>query len=230
MENYTKFIIPALIFLGIGLIILIGTYFSSKNRILRQLKKMRRKPIYSVRDREYVKIIGKAKHAGEPLIAPLSKRKCVYYDVKVEQKGDKSWHIIIDDILFQDFYIQEGSDHAIIQLNKTRKKQKLIHLVTDHTLHSGTFKEIPREFESYLKKHGKKSKGFLGFNKTLRYTERIIELDEEIAAMGIGKWTTIDTPIDGYSDSRILSLAGTEKQKLLITDEPKGLIRVKRKL
>lgn len=64
----------------------------------------------------------------------------------------------------------------------------------------------------------------------MRYTERIIAVDEEIAVMGIGKWTTIDTPIDGYSDSRVLTLSGNSKQRLLITDEPKAMKRVERKL
>jgi hypothetical protein len=136
----------------------------------------------------------------------------------------------VDDVQFQDFFLQAGTESAVIHLNARRKHEKRIHLVADHAFSSGFLNNLDEEVEPYLRQYGKSSKGALGFNKTMRFTERIIEVDEEIAAMGIGKWTTIDTPIDGYSDSRILSLTGTEKQKLLITDEPKAMERVKRKL
>jgi hypothetical protein len=48
--------------------------------------------------------------------------------------------------------------------------------------------------------------------------------------MGIGKWITVDKPIDSYSGTRVLALSGSKKQKLLITDEPKAMERVNRKL
>ncbi|WP_430411307.1 hypothetical protein [Kordia sp.] len=228
--DISEFIIPILFVGGIGTLIIVGIFFSTKNRILRELKKVRRKQIQSVRENEYVKIVGKAKHAGEPLIAPLSKRECVYYDVKVEEKRGKHWKIIIDDVKFQDFFINTGTENAIINLKRQLPATKRIYLVTDHSLNSGVFKNIDPEIEQYLKENGNKSTGFLGMNKSLRYKESIIELDEEIAVMGIGKWQTIDTPIDGYSDSRVLTLNGSKKQKLLVTDVPKAMKRVKRKL
>ncbi|EDP96571.1 hypothetical protein U8527_21615 [Kordia algicida OT-1] len=228
--DYFEFIIPALFVLGVGAFIFVAIYFSIKNKILRELKKVRRKNIQSVRENEYVKIVGKAKYAGEPLIAPLSKRKCVYYDVKVKEKRGKHWRNIINDVQFQDFFIQTGTDSAIIHLNTRRGFEKRVHLVADHAFSSGFLNTVDEEVERYLGQYGKNSKGAFGFNRTMRYTERIIEVDEEIAVMGIGKWSTIDTPIDGYSDSRILTLSGNSKQRLLITDEPKALERVKRKL
>jgi hypothetical protein len=229
MES-TEFIIPALFVVGVATLIFLGIYFSSKHKILRELKKIRRKEIHSVRENEYVKIIGKAKHAGNPLIAPLSKRKCVYYNVQVEEKSGKHWRNIINDVQFQDFFVQAGTESAILNLRVQRDNTKRIHLVTDHSLNSGVFKNIDPEIERYLQQNGNKSSGFLGMNKTLRYKESIIELDEEIAVMGIGKWKTIDTPMDSYSDGRILTLIGSKEQKLLVTDEPKAMKRVKRRL
>lgn len=229
-NDISAYMIPALIIIGVAVIIIIGIYFSAKHKILRELKKMRRKAIHSVRENEYVKIVGKAKHAGEPLIAPLSKRKCVYFDVKVEEKRGKHWRVIIDDIAFQDFFISTGTESAILNVRVQRDNTKRIHLVTDHSLSSGFFKEPDADVKRYLELKGNKPTGFFGMNKTLRYKESIIELNEEIAVMGIGKWQTIDTPVDGYSDSRVLTLTGTKEQKLLITDEPKAMERVKRKL
>ena len=228
--EFEELIIPSIFIVGIATLIFVGFYFSAKQRILRQLKEIRRKQIHSVRENEYVKIVGKAKHAGEPLIAPLSKRKCVYYDVKVQEKRGKHWNVIIDDVAYQDFFINTGTESAILNLRVQRDNTKRIHLVTDHSLNSGVFKEPDAEIKRYLELNGNKSTGFFGMNKSLRYTESVIELDEEIAVMGIGKWKTIDTPVDGYSDSRVLTLTGTPKQRLLITDEPKALKRVDKRL
>ncbi|MGH1387504.1 hypothetical protein [Kordia sp.] len=226
----TQFIIFGLIITFILTVVILSLYFSPKNIVLREVKKIRRKPIHSVRKNEYAKVIGKAKSADKPLVAPLSKRKCVYYDVKIKEKRGKHWRTIVDDVQFQDFFLQAGTENAVIHLNTRRKSEKRIHLVADHAISSGFLNNLDEEAAHYLKQYGKNSTTTFGFNKTLRFTERIIEVDEEIAVIGIGKWTTIDTPIDGYSDSRVLALTGTEKQKLLITDEPKAMERVKRKL
>ncbi|MBC8757317.1 hypothetical protein H2O64_21795 [Kordia sp. YSTF-M3] len=228
--DISAYIIPALIIVGFAILIFVGFYFSAKSRILRELKKVRRKAIHSARENEYVKIVGKAKHAGEPLIAPLSNRKCVYYAVKVEEQSGKHWKTIIDDVVFQDFFISTGTESAILNLKVQKDNTKRIYLVTDHSINSGFFKKPDAEIERYLQLKGNKSTGFFGMNKTLRYKESVIELNEEIAVMGIAKWQTIDTPVDGYSDSRVLTLTGSKEQKLLVTDEPKAMKRVKRKL
>ncbi|WP_046757877.1 hypothetical protein [Kordia jejudonensis] len=228
--DFSEFLVPGLIIIGVAVLIFTGIYFSDKYRILRELKKVRRKQIGSARENEYVKIVGKAKHAGQPLIAPLSKRECVYYDVKIEEKRGKHWRTIVDDVRYYDFFISTGTEHAIVHIQKQVPNSKRIYLVTDHSSSSGTFKKTTPEIERYLASHGKKSTGFLGMNRTLRYKESIIELDEEIAVMGIGKWKTVDIPSDGYSDSRILTLTGTKEQKLLVTDAPKAMKRVDRRL
>lgn len=214
----------------VGIVIFVSIYFSDRNRILRALKKVRRKPIHSVRNNEYVKIIGKAKHAGEPLIAPLSGRKCVYYHVVVEKKSGKHWRRIINDIHYEDFFINDGNEMAILQLRAQTDTSRRIHLVTDHKANSDAFNSADENLERYLKEHGQSSTGVFGFNKTIKYRESIIELNESIAVMGIGKWKEIDVPVDGYSSSRVLTLTGTKEQKLLVTDEPKALVRVARKL
>ena len=56
----------------------------------------------------------------------------------------------------------------------------------------------------------------------MRYSEGVIELNEPIAVKGIARWEILNEPIKGYSYSK--------KEKLLITDEPKALLRVENKL
>jgi hypothetical protein len=220
------FLIPVFMFSTIILIGLLSYYFSKKNRMLREFKKTRKKSINSIKRNEYAKIIGKAKHVGEPLVAPLSGRKCVYYHVVVEVKGDKSWRKIIDDVKSQDFFISAASEMAIVKTSNLRADSKYIHLVKDFSKNSGFRKDAPENLEAYLKKHGKKSTGLFGVNKQMRYREGVIEIDENIAVKGMAEWESLNEPINGYSYSKILTLTGTKKQKLLVTDEPKALLRV----
>lgn len=225
-----ELLIPIAIVVVVITVIVIAHYFSKKNRILRELKKTRRKAINSIRENEYVKIIGKAKYVKEPLVAPLSGRKCIYYQVIVEQKADKSWRTIIDDVKFQDFFVQTNTEMAIVKVSDLANSSKQVHLVKDFKESSGFLKDPTIKFDNYLEKHGKKSLSFLGLNKSMRYKEGIIALDEDIAVKGIANWKALNQTIEGYSYSRILTLSGNEKEKLLITDEPEALLRVKKRL
>lgn len=237
MEDISSFfkensnaVIPILMFSAVIIIGIISYYFSNKKIMLREFQKSRKKLINRIRENEYAKIIGKAKHVNQPLIAPLSGRQCVYYHVVVEIKGDKSWRKIIDDEKHQDFFIESNSEMAIVKISLVEKSMKRFYLVKDYKEKSGFRNDAPEKLEAYLKYHNKKSTGILGFNKTIRYTEGVIELNEPIAVKGIAKWKTLNEPIEGYSYSKILTLTGAKKEKLLITDEPKALSKVNDRL
>lgn len=223
-------IIPILFIAAIVMMIVFGYFFSDKQRILRELKKSRRKQINQVRENEYAKVIGKAKYVDEPLIAPLSGRKCVYYKVHVERKGDKSWHTVVKETKAQDFFLETNTELAIVKANFEVDKNKRVYLEEDHKRNSGFLNDANHKLNDYLAKHNKSSTGFLGFNKTLRYKEGIIALNETIAVKGIAKWKALNEPVEGYSYSRILTFEGDPKQKLLISDTPKALEKVSRKL
>jgi hypothetical protein len=225
-------IIPILIGTAFILFIVFGYYYNDKQQILRELKKSRRKTISQVREREYAKVVGKAKHVSEPLIAPISGRPCVYYEVLVEKYRDDSWDSVIEDSKSQDFFIENNSELAIVKaaLEEDAEDFRRVHLVKDHERGSGFMNNASHKLEAYLAQHNKSSTGFLGFNKTLRYKEGIIALNETVAVKGIAKWKALNEPVDGYSYSRILTFEGSAEQKLLITDEPKAMKKVSRKL
>lgn len=223
-------IIPILFITAIVMMIVFGYYFSDKQRILRELKKSRRKPISQVRENEYAKVIGKAKHVDEPLIAPISGRPCVYYKVHVERKGDKSWHTVVRETKSQDFFLESNTELAIVKANFEVEKNKRVYLEEDHKRNSGFMNDASHKLNAYLAQHNKSSTGFFGFNKTLRYKEGIIALNETVAVKGVAKWKALNAPVDGYSYSRILTFEGSAEQKLLITDVPKAMEKVPRKL
>jgi hypothetical protein len=228
VKEFNLWIVGSVI-LGIVIFIVVVSYFSKKNLILRELKKDRRKQLISVKENEYAKVIGKVFQTNQPLIAPLSGRACVYYEVLIEKKGDKSWHQFIKEEKAQDFFIKSQGEMAKVKAN-IQANSKRVFLVKDFKKTSGFRKESTMRFDNFLEKHDKSSIGLLGFNKTLRYREGIIEINENIAVKGIGNWKSLKESIEGFSYSRILTFSGNPKEKLIITDLAEALKRVQRKL
>jgi len=222
---YIQPMIPIIIALIFGTIIFCVYYFSTRQIILRKLSKTRQKSVASLKTNEFVKIHGKALHVQEPLIAPLSKRKSIFYTIEIEKKvstGKSSrWKTIVKEEKIQDFFIEQNGSYAIIKPTKSPKNY-ISHLVVDKKSSSGTFNDPTPEFEELLQKYHIDSTNFFGFNKQLRYKEGVIEVGEKITVAGIAKWKTLNEPIPEYSYSKIVALESTDKEKLIITDHPKA--------
>ncbi len=196
-------------------------YSSNKQTIIRTLSKLPQRQMNNIRTNEFTKITGKALAINKPFSAPYSKRKCVFYKIKIEEKrssGKSSyWKTLVKEERFQEFYIKQNDEYAIVKLNQHPKNFKN-YLVVDKKKNSGTFNDANPKFEALLNSYNINSTGFLGFNKTLRYTEAIIEIGENITAAGIAKRETLKKPIRGYSYSKIIALKSSEKQEIIITD------------
>lgn len=219
----SSFIVPIIIMLIIGLIAFLVYYFSTKQKIIRTLSKLPIKQIGSLKNNELTRFSGKALHVKEPLIAPFSKRKCIFYVMKIEQKksnGKSSyWKTIVKEEKIQEFFLEKNGDFAIVR-PKQAPKNYMSHLVIDKKTNSGTFNDPSPKFKALLNHYNINSEGFFGFNKQLRYSEGIIEIGEEITVAGIAKWKSLKEPIEGYSYSKIAELESSIKQKLIITDLP----------
>ncbi|GAB7255831.1 hypothetical protein [Polaribacter sp. OB-PA-B3] len=204
-------------------IIIVAYYFSSKQVIIRTLAKTPNKPVGGLKTNSFTKVTGKALHVKQPLIAPFSKRKCVYYKITIQQKRNNGknshWRTLISDSKIQEFFIETKGEHVIVR-PKLNPKNFKSYLVIDKKTSSGTFNKPTKEFLEVLKKYNIRSDGFLGFNKSLRYTEAIIELEEIVTVAGIAKWKHLKEPVEGYAYSKIAELVSTENQKLIITDLP----------
>ena len=105
-----------------------------------------------------------------------------------------------------------------------------VFIVEDKRINSGTFNSPSTKFKEVLDNFGVESESWLGFNKTLKYTERILEIGETITVGGIAKWKVLNEPIEGYSYSKIAALESGAKQKLVITDHPNAIKPLKRGL
>ncbi|OAD46379.1 GIDE domain-containing protein [Polaribacter atrinae] len=223
ITDVSPFLIPLLFFVIVGLIIFITYYFSTKQKIIRTLSKLPIKQIGSLKNNELTRFTGKALHVKEPLIAPFSKRKCVFYVIKIKQRKSNGkqqrWRTIVHEEKVQDFFLEKNSDFAMVRLHQNPKNYTS-YLVADKKVKSGTFNAPTPEFTALLENYNIKSESFFGFHKTLRYTEAIIEIGEEITVAGIAKWKSLKAPIEGYSYSKIAELESSDKQKLIITDLP----------
>jgi hypothetical protein len=166
----TVFILMTVGILCIGSIAFCVYYFQPKTTILRRLKKLPHQRIGSLRTNIYSKIEGVAVNIEAPLIAPLSKRKCVFYKILIQKKvssGKSSrWKTLVDKEHIQDFFIEQTGERLVVLPTKVPKNY-YDYLVTDKTTNSGTFNNPTPEFKSLLKFYNIASEGLFGFNNTL---------------------------------------------------------------
>jgi len=217
-------LLPILIIVAIiGIIGFSVYFFNPKKVILRKLSKTPSKPIGSLKTNDFVKVTGKALHVEEPLIAPLSKRKCIFYSMTIQKRvstGKSShWKTIINEEKVQDFFLENRGDYAIVKPTQT-PKNFISYLVKDKKTSSGMFKTPTPEFESLLRQYNIDTTNFFGYNKSLRYAEGVIEIGEIITVAGIAIWKTLNQPIPEYTYSKIAALESSDNQKLIITDLP----------
>lgn len=215
-DNATLYVVGFLILVGI--IVFVCNYYSKKAVVKRKLKKAVDKKISSFVSGDIAKIVGKVEIVGEPIIAPLSGRKCAYYYILVEERvstGKSShWRTIIEEEVSGSFLVRDGRYCAHINTQKVKS-----YIVQDRLYTSGFMEDATAVLERYLKVHGQESEGFLGFNKTLRYKEGVLEHGEIIAALGRGEWKNANS--DQISEnSRILEINSTEEAPVFLSDDP----------
>lgn len=219
----TTNLIIALVVIGFITILFFSIYYSDKQIIIRTLRKLPNKPYSGLKTNTFTKVTGKALSIENPLIAPYSNRPCVFYKIQIQQnkKSGKNnyWKTIVNEQKVQDFLLERNSDYVLVEPKENPKNYKS-YLVIDKKTTSGTFNKPTPAFLKVLEKYNIKNKGYFGQNKSLRYTEAVIEIGEEITVAGIAKWKKITTPIAGYSYSKIAALENSNQQKIIITDLP----------
>ncbi len=215
-------------FLFIGAFIIIGAvsyYLNTKQKVLRRLSKLTFKPILQFRTKEPTKVTGKVLHVHEPFVAPFSKRKCVAFEFRIQQKKSSGkhsyWKTLVEKEDIQDFFVEKNGEVVMVKPTKVPQNY-MIYLVEDKKVSSGFFNAPTPEFKLLLNQYDIDNQNFFGFNKTLRYTERILEVGETVTVGGIAKWKALDGQIEGYNYSKIAALESSNEQKLIITDLPKA--------
>lgn len=221
-----KSYVIAFAILFIAIVLFLIYWFNEATSILRRLKKLPHNRIGSLRTNTYSKIEGKALNINEPFLAPLSKRKCVFYKIEIAKRvkrGKNSyWKTLVDEEHIQDFFIEQHGERVLV-LPKKKPRNYRSYLVTDENAKSGTFNDPTPEFKRLLDSYNIDAQGLFGFNNQIRYTEAIVEVGERITVAGNIKWMELEEPITDYGYTTIASITnGTGKDKLIITDSPKA--------
>ncbi len=212
------------VFIAIGsavvlAIVFFSWYFSKKAIVKRKLKRATYRRFTEIRRGEVAKLVGKVQFIDQPLKAPLSGRTCAYYHVLVEQRvstGKSShWKTIIEDEASSKFVLREGSRYAYIRSNKIKS-----YVVEDMKYQSGLWDDAGRQLECYLSNHQIKSTNFLGFNKTIRYREGVLEDNEEVAVLGTGEWRNASDIGLPPKLGRVLLIQSPQKDAVYLSDSP----------
>ncbi|WP_430816497.1 hypothetical protein [Carboxylicivirga sp. RSCT41] len=215
MES-TIFII---IFAVVAIFIVIAAFYSNKAVVKRKLKKAERKDLNDFKDEETARVVGTIECTGTPLTAPLSGRHCAHYYIKVEQERSSgkssSWHTLVEEEVTGDFVIRDGENRAFI--NGTNVKS---YIVQDRKYRSGFLNDASQNLERYLNQKGHESENMLGFNKTLRYKEGVLEEGEEVAVYGKGIWKSAESLHLPEAYGRVLEISATADEPIYLSDDP----------
>ncbi len=213
------FFIAAVVIIIVSILIY-GAFFNRAAVVKRKLRNTADKMMATCQNGDVVKLYGKIKYTGAPLISPLSGRKCVYYYILVEElrSGGKSssWHTIIEEEAGADVVITDGKDYAFIETGMVKS-----HLIEDRNYTSGLWEDATEQMNNYLANHDSQSTSWLGFNKKMRFKEGILEEGENVAVAGKVHWkrkaeTKLNVPVE-----RILIVSRTdENEPVYISDDP----------
>lgn len=216
----TEFLFPISFGLVIIVAIILRFYFSRKAVVKRKLKKAAGMKISAFLSGDIAKVVGNVEFVGEPLIAPLSGRRCAYYYVLVEQlvsTGKSShWKKIIEEEVGGTFVIRDGRYRAHINSDSTLKT----YIVQDEEYESGFRNDATETLENYLRANNMESENLLGFNKKLRYKKGILEEGECMAVMGRGEWKNAREVNLPDSMGKILVLSPTDEEPIFLSDDP----------
>ncbi len=216
----SEFLFPISFVAIILSVVILKNYYSRKAVVKRKLKKAAGMKISGFISGDVAKVVGHVEFIGDPLIAPLSGRRCAYYYVLVEQlvsTGKSShWKKVIEEEVGGTFVIRDGRYRAYIDRNSTLKT----YLVQDEEYNSGFRNNATDTLASYLQAHDMDSENYFGLNKRLRYKEGVLEEDECMAVIGRGEWKNAREVSLPDSFGRILVLSSTEEEPIYLSDDP----------
>ena len=133
-------------------------------------------------------IRGRTATSEEPLTSPWRQQKCVHYCFHVEERRSRTnskgktthhWATYIKDEQTLPFLVKDDIAQAVVDSSKI----KLV-VEEDRFSRSGFMDDVDEDLKQLLEsRYNKKTEGWI-FNKTLRYTETALELNEDVYVFG----------------------------------------------
>lgn len=193
-------------------------FFRKKARVHAVISNTPAKKIGDVKEGENVTIRGKVVYLGKTMLAPLSKRKCVYCHVTVK---DSSSHretfrnnIDIDVESAEDVVIFDGENYAVINVQKTVSS-----ISKDEYFYSGFWNIASLELRAFLKAHGERETDYVGWSLDLIAKEGVVEEGESLSVAGKASWRKtyeFDFKIPG---TKVLYISPLGERGVYMTDE-----------
>ena len=222
IEEYSNWIInlikenpiPAIFILIALLSYIYSSFFSKKALAKKHFKKEKASKIFNFKNGEQGKIIGKAECITSPLIAPLSGKKCVFYEVIVSRPTEDNNSVLIKKSRSSEFYIVNNTGKVLVN-----PKNAIYEIKNDIYTNSGILKEPNKKMLDFLKANDIESKTFLGANKSLTFQEKSIEVGELIGIRGKGLYNTSTN----NTIEPILTFKNLSHSRLFISDNPETI-------
>jgi hypothetical protein len=128
------------------------------------------------------------------LVSPMTRTRCVFYKFVIEEQRTRTvterqgnrtvrrtehyWHPIITDVQAVPTAVKDKTGEALVDLKEAELTLAAMQA------RSGSFKSVPADLERSLqKRYGVSSKGLI-FNKSMRYTEAVIEPGARVFVVG----------------------------------------------
>jgi hypothetical protein len=132
------------------------------------------------------------------IAAPFSGRQAVWVRITVQEKrstGRSSyWATVVSETDGRPFMVDDGSG----QMARVLPPGANVILDAQQVATSGTFKDAPPHLEGFLASRGLKTTSFLGFNKSMRYEERLLVPGDNLYAIGPSRREAGPPVNDGY--------------------------------
>ena len=202
-------------------------YFREARRLGRALCAAKAWPIGELPESATGRVIGEVQPLDRVLESPLTGRACVYYVATVEERRSNgrwgAWTTLITEREGAPFLLHDDSGRAIVDPDGAE-----VALASAVRSRSGTFDDATPAEEAFLSRHGHASKTW-GLNRSIRYTEAVIEPGAIIAVLGSGvrEPDPEARPAEGYRSAppTRLRLTSSRQHPLVIGDDPSTVQR-----
>ncbi len=118
----------------------------------------------------------------EQLVAPLTGRACVGYEVTISESANDEATEVVRDVRWTTFALDDGTGRATIDL----AVEPVTMLLGTVTTTSGLADDATTDERAVLARHRQLPEGSSGFNRSLTYRERAILVGELISVRGHG--------------------------------------------
>lgn len=146
-----------------------------------------------------VEIKGRIQPSEQGLLqTPFSGRHAVWCRITVQELRSSGrntyWHTILTEVDGRVFMVDDGSG----QMGRVLPQGANVILDSHNIASSGTFNDAAPHLDAFLQSRGLKSTSWLGFNKSMRYSEEVLGPGDNLYALGPSRRDPGPPVHDGY--------------------------------